>query len=130
MESLDEDESNLRTKIVSQLQRHIEEATRLECYEKKLLSQIDNISQRPPNASADDDTGTQFLDRLMKKQEKIEGMSRVFSTNEQREDYLSKMNQMHEKYANLEQRIGKMNEKRWNTDQVLNGIEHNLESQK
>ena len=57
-------------------------------------------------------------------------MSRVFNTNEQREDYLKKMNQMHDKYANLEHRIGKMNEKSWNTDQVLNGIENNLESQK
>ena len=56
-----------QTKIASQLQRHIEEVTRLECREKKLLSQISSVS-KPPNASLDDDTGTQFLDRLLSKQ--------------------------------------------------------------
>ena len=91
------------------MQRHIEEATRLECREKKLLSQISSVS-RPPNASADDDTGTQFLDRLMKKEQKIEGQTREFTTNEQREDYLRKMNEMHERYASLDHKINKMNE--------------------
>ena len=60
----------------------------------------------------------------MKKEQKIEAQTREFTTNEQREDYLRKMNEMHERYASLDHKINKMNEQwRWNTDKVIDEIE-------
>ena len=79
-----------------------------------------------PQASVDDDTGTQFLERLSMARGKIENKQRIFKTSDEREQYLVVMNNLYKKYAGLERKITQMTSKTWDTKRELGEIEQNI----
>ena len=58
---------------------------------------------------------------------KFEKRDRVFKSDAEREQYLTVMTSMHEKYAGLEQKISRMTEKTWNTNRELAEIDQSIQ---
>ena len=76
----------------------------------------------------DDDTGTNFLERLSVMRGKIVDGERTHDTDKERDLYMRMMEKMQDKYETLERKIRKMTDRPWNTSRELTEIEKKIKA--